>query len=184
MGTYCRYVLDLPAENHHKIYHDQRYGFPVDSDNELFGRLILEINQAGLSWNTILLKENNFREAFDDFSIEKIAQYDERKIAQLMQNSGIIRNNLKIRGVIHNAQFVQSLQQEFGSFKNWLDAQGPLSLKEWTKLFKCHFKFTGGMIIEEFLMSSGYLKGAHSRNCIIFDDVIATDPKWLTYEKN
>lgn len=164
--------------------HDKWFGFPVYSDNELFGRLIFEINQAGLSWNTILLNENNFREAFDDFSIEKIAQYDERKIAQLMQNSGIIKNNLKIRAVIHNAQFIQSIQHEFGSFKYWLDSKEALSLREWTKLFKCHFKFTGEKIIEEFLISTGYLKGANSINCIIFDDVIATNPKWLTHEKN
>jgi DNA-3-methyladenine glycosylase I len=184
MSTYCEFTKDLGDENHHKIYHDELYGFPVESDNELFGRLILEINQAGLSWNTILIKQANFREAYDNYDIQKIAQYDEQKYNALMQNAGIIRNKLKIRAAIYNAQQVILLQEEFGSFKNWLDTQGELTLNAWAKLFKRHFKFTGGLIVEEFLMSTGYLKGAHSINCIIFDKIILSNPKWLEYEKN
>lgn len=183
MSTYCEFTKDLEESNHHKIYHDQMYGFPIEDDNELFGRLILEINQAGLSWNTILLKQDNFRTAYDNFSIKKIAQYDEGKYNELMQNAGIIRNQLKIRAAIYNAQQIITLQEKYGSFKNWLDLQGDISLKDWTKLFKSHFKFTGGLIIEEFLMSTGYIKGAHSINCIIFDSVLVSNPKWLEYEK-
>lgn len=182
MSTYCEFTKDLEASNHHKIYHDSMYGFPIDDDNELFGRLILEINQAGLSWNTILLKQDSFRKAYDNYNIQKIAKYDENKYNTLMQNTGIIRNQLKIKAAIHNAQQIILLQKQHGSFKQWLDEQGNLSLKEWTKCFKQHFKFTGGLIIEEFLMSTGYIKGAHSINCTIFDKVIAKHPKWLTYE--
>jgi DNA-3-methyladenine glycosylase I len=159
------------------------YGFPIHSDNELFGRLILEINQAGLSWNTILLKQDNFRKAYDNYDITVVANYDEDKFNALMQNAGIIRNQLKIKAAIYNAQQIIRLQEQFGSFKNWLDEQGDITLKEWTQRFKKHFKFTGGLIIEEFLMSTGYIKGAHSINCIIFDNVINSNPKWLVYEK-
>lgn len=183
MSIYCEFTKDLDASNHHKVYHDTMYGFPIEDDNELFGRLILEINQAGLSWNTILLKQDNFRVAYSNYTIEEIARYDENKYNSLMLNAGIIRNKLKIRAAIYNAQQILLIQEEFGSFKNWLDFQGDLTLKEWTRLFKKHFKFTGGLIIEEFLMSTGYIEGAHSRNCIIFDEVIASNPKWLEYEK-
>lgn len=184
MSTYCEFTKDLEESNHHKIYHDLMYGFPISDDNELFGRLILEINQAGLSWNTILLKQDSFRKAYDNFDIEKIAQYDEEKYEELMQNAGIIRNQLKITATIYNAQQILILREKYGSFKKWLDFQGDISLKEWTKLFKKHFSFTGGLITEEFLMSTGYLKGAHSINCTIFDSIIKANPKWLTYEKN
>lgn len=184
MSTYCEFTKDLGASNHHKIYHDTMYGFPIHSDNELFGRLILEINQAGLSWNTILLKQDNFRKAYDNYDIYSVANYDLDKFNALMNNPGIIRNQLKIKAAIYNAQEIIRLQERYGSFKNWLDEQGDISLTEWTKCFKKHFKFTGGLIIEEFLMSTGYIKGAHSINCIIFDNVIASNPKWLTHEKN
>jgi DNA-3-methyladenine glycosylase I len=129
------------------------YGFPIHSDNELFGRLILEINQAGLSWNTILLKQDNFRKAYDNYDITVVANYDEDKFNALMQNAGIIRNQLKIKAAIYNAQQIIRLQEQFGSFKNWLDEQGDITLKEWTQRFKKHFKFTGGLIIEEFLIT-------------------------------
>jgi DNA-3-methyladenine glycosylase I len=183
MSTYCEFTKELDASNHHRIYHDTMYGFPILDDNELFGRLILEINQAGLSWNTILVKQENFRKAYSNFSISEIADYDEKKYNELMQNAGIIRNKLKIKAAIFNAQQVLHIQEEFGSFKNWLDDRGNLSLKEWTTLFKKTFKFTGGLIVEEFLLSTGYIKGAHSKNCIIFDKVFASSPKWLEYEK-
>ncbi len=163
--SYCDYVKTLPEGNVHRIYHDHHYGVPIHDDNELFGRLILEINQAGLSWNTILLKQDNFREAFDNFSVEKIAGYDDLKVQELLGNSGIIRNRLKISAVINNAQQVIEIQKEFGSFKNWLDTRGTLSREQWVKLFKKHFKFVGGEIVNEFLMSTNYLPGAHHEGC-------------------
>lgn len=177
--SYCDYCKDLPLDNLHRIYHDKHYGFPIENDNELFGRLILEINQAGLSWDNILKKQTAFREAFDHFDIYKIANYQEKDIERLLGNAKIIRNKLKINAVIYNANQIKTIIQEFGSFKNWLDAQDLNQLNDWVKLFKKHFKFVGNEIVNEFLMSTAYLKGAHSENCIIFDKVIQTNPKWL-----
>ncbi len=167
-SSYCEYVNTLPDGNVHRIYHDTQYGFPIDSDNELFGRLILEINQAGLSWTTILNKQNNFRKAFSDFDIRKIAGYNDQEIARLLSDAGIIRNKLKVNAVIYNASKILEIQEENGSFKNWLDSQPDMGTKEWVKLFKKHFKFTGGEITKEFLMSTGYLPGAHVESCPIF----------------
>ncbi|MFA5575378.1 MAG: DNA-3-methyladenine glycosylase I [Brumimicrobium sp.] len=176
--SYCEFTKDLENNHLDKLYHDKRYGFPVNSDDELFGRLILEINQAGLSWSLILKREDNFRTAFDDFSIEKIAKYDDNKIEELLQNAGIIRNRKKIEAVIYNAQKIIEIQNESGSFKAWLDSYNGFSLKEWTKLFKKKFKFTGTKIVEEFLMSTSYLSGAHDKNCPIHIKILKTKPKW------
>ena len=169
--SYCAYVESLPKDNVHRIYHDTQYGFPISSDDELFGRLILEINQAGLSWTTILNRQENFRRAFSNFSIAEIAAYGENDINRLLADAGIIRNKLKINAVIYNAQKVLDLQKEYGSFKAWLDSQGELELGEWVMLFKKIFKFTGGEITKEFLMSSGYLEGAHIKECPIYEKI-------------
>jgi DNA-3-methyladenine glycosylase I len=163
--SYCQFVKDRPLDDVHRVYHDRHYGTPIDDDDELFGRLILEINQAGLSWETILMKQDNFRAAFDVYSIQKIAMYSQEDIDRLLSNPGIIRNRLKIQAVISNAQAVQQIQKEFGSFKNWLDKNNTLTKEEWVKLFKRHFKFVGGEIVNEFLMSTGYLPGAHHNTC-------------------
>ncbi len=101
--------------NVHKYYHDNEYGFPLNSDNELFARLVLEINQAGLSWDTILKKKENFFDAYDQFDIETVANYNETKIAELLNNAGIIRNRLKVNAAIENAKKILVLQKEFGS---------------------------------------------------------------------
>ena len=170
-NSYCNFVNVLPDNNVHKIYHDTQYGFQIDSDNELFGRLILEINQAGLSWNTILNKQNNLRIAFSYFDIQKIANYNEVDIVRLLSDSGIIRNKLKIESIIFNAQKIVDLQNESHSFYSWLESHYPMELKEWIKLFKKVFKFTGREITKEFLTSTGYLKGAHIESCPIFQKV-------------
>jgi DNA-3-methyladenine glycosylase I len=177
--SYCVFCAGRELNDHHRVYHDQYYGFPIESDNELFGRLILEINQAGLSWDTILRKQQNFREAYDNFSIESIAGFNEKKISELLNNAGIIRNRLKVNAVIHNSQQILHIKEENGSFKQWLDFHHPKSKDEWTKLFKKTFKFVGGEIVNEFLMSTGYLPGAHDENCIIFEKIERLNPKWL-----
>lgn len=169
--SYCDYVQSLPESNVHRVYHDKHYGTPIEDDNLLFGRLILEINQAGLSWDTILKKQENFLVAFDVYAIEKIAKYDENKVAELLNNPGIIRNKLKIAAVIHNAQEILIIQQEFGSFKQWLDSHRGLSKEQWVKLFKKRFKFVGGEIVGEFLMSCGYLEGAHVPSCFRYKEL-------------
>jgi DNA-3-methyladenine glycosylase I len=101
-------------------YHDLEWGVPVHDDRLLFEHLILEGAQAGLSWQTVLNKRENYRAAFDNFEAEKIARYGEKKVAQLLANEGIIRNRLKIRATIQNAQSFLKVQEEFGSFDKYL----------------------------------------------------------------
>lgn len=176
--SYCEAVERMPPDSVHRGYHDTQYGFPLESDDELFGRLILEINQAGLSWTTILKKQDNFREAYSNFSIDAIAAYGEEDRERLLSNAGIIRNKLKVNAAIHNARCVQQLQASHGSFKNWLDAHHPKTREEWVKLFKKTFKFTGGEITNEFLMSTGYLRGAHVEDCPIYPIILDESPAW------
>lgn len=167
--SYCQYAATLPETDLHFQYHRFQYGFPIEDDNELFGRLILEINQAGLSWTTILKKQHHFREAYAGYSIEKVASFGEEEIQQLLQNPGIIRNRLKILAAIHNAHVIRSLQSEFGSFRQWIEHHHPKTREEWTRIFKKTFRFTGGEIVNEFLMSTGYLPGAHTPDCPVYE---------------
>ena len=162
----------------HKAYHDHHYGFPIHNDNELFGRLIMEINQAGLSWETILRKEAAFRKAYHNFNIKKVASYKEADRARLMADAGIIRNRLKINAAIENAASILRLQKEFGSFEKWLELQHPKTKEEWVKLFKNTFRFTGGEIVNEFLTSTGYLPGAHTADCAVYKRALKADPLW------
>lgn len=180
--SYCEAIKNMEAgsrKNLHLRYHDLQYGFPLKEDNEIFGRLILEINQAGLSWETILRKEAAFRSAYDDFDIAKIAAYSEADQARLMADAGIVRNRLKIQAAIHNAQVVVKIQEEHGSFYDWLVGQSPKTLPEWLDVFKRDFTFVGGSILNDFLKSSGFLPDAHERSCPIYEKVIEADPIWL-----
>lgn len=176
--SYCDFVRHKGKGTVHEHYHNNEYGFPLNSDNELFARLILEINQAGLSWETILKKKDNFFKAFDNFDIDKVARYTDKKKEKLLQDAGIIRNRLKIDATIDNAKKIKAIQKEFGSFKNWLDQHHPKTKDEWVKLFKNNFRFTGGEIVNEFLMSTGYLPGAHVETCPVFKTVMKMKPKW------
>lgn len=173
---YCEYVSKIvDKDDVDKLYHDNQYGVPIDDDNELFCRLVMEINQAGLSWRTILTKEKGFREAYNNFDIQKVANYDEEDFSRLMGDARIIRNRLKINAAIYNAQQLLAIQKESGSFKGWIDQEGARlkvlgcweenMKKEWVKLFKKHFKFVGGEIVGEFLMSIGVLTGSHGKEC-------------------
>lgn len=179
--TYCSALANMKEADRvlHQAYHDKQYGFPIEDDDELFGRLILEINQAGLSWTTILKKQDSFRKAYHEFSIKRVAKYGEKDKARLMQDAGIIRNRLKIEAAIHNAQVLLTIQQSHGSFKAWLDNQPSMDRSDWTKLFKKTFRFTGGEIVNEFLMSTGYLPGAHTEDCPIFKQVKKQRPVWM-----
>ena len=179
--SYCSYVRtgSGPFHHLHKNYHDNYYGFPLHDDNELFGRLILEINQAGLSWTIILRKEESFRKAYSNFNIKKVAAYAEKDRERLLADPGIIRNKLKVNAAIENAKAILLIQKEFGSFEKWLKHHQPKSKDEWVKLFKQTFKFTGGEIVNEFLMSIGYLQGAHTKDCKIYKSILKTKPMWL-----
>jgi len=173
--TYCDYIKTLSGEQLalHKEYHDNHYGFPVENDDLLFERLIFEINQAGLSWILILKKQQNFRNAYDNFNIEKVAGYGEKDFNRLLNDKGIIRNRLKINAAIENARIIMRIKEETGSFRKWLDdhAAKTESPESWTKIFKKTFKFTGGEIVNEFLMSTGYIHGAHSADCPIYSKI-------------
>ena len=179
--SYCSAIDNMSAEKKaiHKAYHDDHYGFPIHDDNELFCRLIMEINQAGLSWETILKKEMTFRKAYHNFNIKKVAAYTEADRERLMADAGIIRNRLKINAAIENAKTILELQKEHGSFEKWLDAHHPKTKDEWVKLFKKTFRFTGGEIVNEFLMSIGHLPGAHDENCSVYKKVAKAKPLWM-----
>lgn len=177
--TYCEYCAAHPEDSFNVIYHDTEYGFPIEDDNLLFGRLVLEINQAGLSWITILKKAENFRRAYDGFDIQTVANYGESDRARLLSDAGIIRNKLKVNAAILNAGRILEIQSEFGSFKTWLDEHHPRDKSEWVRLFRKNFKFVGGEIVGEFLMSTGYLPGAHDEDCPLFAQVAERKPAWM-----
>jgi len=176
MPTYCDIA---PGHPWHGPYHDREYGFPIRNDRLLFERLVLEINQAGLSWLTILKKRAAFRRAYDRFDLEAVAAYGARDRRRLLADAGIIRNRLKIDAAIANAQRILELRDSHGSFHRWLRAHHPRPKVEWVKLFKQTFRFTGGEIVGEFLLSTGFLPGAHSPTCPVYATVVARQPAWL-----
>jgi DNA-3-methyladenine glycosylase I len=192
LSGYCDVA---PGHEWHGPYHESEYGFPLTGDAELFERLVLEINQAGLSWLTILKKRESFRRAFSAFDPERVARYGAREKRRLMADAGIIRNQLKIEATIANARMVLELRKSHGSFAKWLDAhvfmgaeppgqrstvnlQRLRTREEWVKLFKQTFRFTGGEIVGEFLLSTGYLPGAHRESCPVYPRILKRKPAW------
>ena len=166
-----------------KAYHDNRWCKPEHDDRELFAMLILEGAQAGLSWSTIINREDNYRRAFDGFDPGVVASYDDQKIEELMHDEGIIRNRLKIMSVITNAQKFLDIQQEFGSFDNYIwsytdgqvidhhlqkledmPATSELSEKISKDLKKRGFKFVGPTIIYSYLQGIGIIND-HLDSC-------------------
>ncbi len=179
MTSYCEYLQEHPEDTLNKLYHDREYGFPLDEDAALLERLTLEIAQAGLSWTLILKRKEGFHQAFEGFDVDTVASYGEQDVVRLLADGRIIRNRLKVNAVIENAKRIQSLRGEHGSFKGWLDAHHPLSLEEWTKLFKKTFVFTGGEIVKEFLRSTGYLPDAHDPDCPVYRQIARRKPAWM-----
>lgn len=170
-------------------YHDNEWGVPVKDDQLLFEYLILEGAQAGLSWRTILERRNNYREAFDNFDYNKIALYSEEKILELLQNKGIIRNKLKIRSTVTNAQAFIRIQQEFESFSKYLwgfvgdkpiqnNFKNPIDVPAQTELSKAiskdlkkrGFKFVGPTIIYAFMQAVG-LVNDHTVECFRYSEL-------------
>ena len=175
MSHYC----DIAPDHYlHGPYHDKEYGFPVLEDSVLFERLILEINQAGLSWLTILKKRKTINEAYNKFNIDEVASYEEVDMKRLLSDPGVIRNRLKISAAIYNAKQIKIIQNKHNSFLNWLYIHHPKTKNEWVNIFKDTFHFTGGEITNEFLMSIGFLPGAHQKNCPIFDVIYKLNPAW------
>jgi DNA-3-methyladenine glycosylase I len=174
MTSYCAFAPDHPV---HANYHDNEYGFPVTDEAVLFERLALEIFQAGLSWGIVLKKRAGTFVAFDGFQVDKVAAYGERDVERLLEDVRIIRNKIKVASIINNAQRLQSMRPD-GGFIAWLGHHHPLSRKEWTKLFKKTFRFTGGEIVNEFLMSVGYLPTPHDQTCPVYSKIVALNPPW------
>jgi len=174
-AAYCR---SAPGDPIHGRYHDTEYGFPTDEESVLFERLMLEINQAGLSWATILRKRAAFRAAFADFAVDRVAAFGPAEFDRLLGDPGIIRNRLKIEAATGNARRLQALRQSHGSFAGWLEAHHPCSAEDWTKLFRRTFRLTGGQIVREFLMSVGYLPGAHEPDCPVYARILELSPPW------
>lgn len=177
-NTYCRSVANKDESDVNRIYHDTVHGFPLEDDNALFGHLVLEINQAGTSWTMVLNKQSNFYKAYNGFDIKTVAAYADHDRSRLLNDTGIIRNKLKVNAVIANAQKIMTLKATHGSFKNWLDFHHPKTKEEWTKLFKKTFSYTGGEITKQFLISTSYLEGAHEQACPIYKDLMQSKPKW------
>lgn len=176
MSGYCRIAPGHPV---HHDYHATEYGFPQRDETALFERLCLEIMQAGLSWELVLKRRTGMRAAFSGFAVDAVAAYGEADRARLLADPAIIRNRLKVDAIIENARRVQALRASHGGFAAWLDAHHPLEKPAWVKLFKTSFKFTGGEIVGEFLMSLGYLPGAHGPDCPVAGQIAALSPPWM-----
>ncbi len=176
MTHYCDVAPGHPL---HGPYHDREYGFPVTDESILFERFVLEINQAGLSWELMLKKRANFHAAYQGYDLDRVAAYGARERARLLADAGIIRNRLKVDAVIENARRVRALRASHGGFAAWIAAQHPLTKADWVRLFKKTFKFTGGEITGEFLMSIGYLPGAHRPDCPVGAKIAARGPAWM-----
>lgn len=177
MYGYCRAA---PGDPLHGPYHDSEYGFPLRGDAELLERLALEIAQAGLSWATILRKREAFHRAFEAFDPEVVALYGARERRRLLSDAGIVRNRRKVDAVIHNARVVLGLRGAHGSFDGWLAAHHPRPKDEWVTLFRSTFRFTGGEIVNEFLVSTGWLAGAHAPSCPVSRKIAKARPPWMT----
>ena len=187
MKTRCDWCEDTFDE--YVRYHDEEWGVPVHDDKTQFEFLVLESAQAGLSWSTILKKREGYREEFADFDVEKVARFDEQKIQSMLQNPGIVRNELKIRSAINNAQKFIDIQEEFGSFNTyiWSFVDGKPIINHWEKmgdvpattkesdtlskdLKKRGFKFVGSTIMYAHMQAVGMVND-HLVSCFRYKEV-------------
>ena len=182
----CAWCIGDPL---YETYHDEEWGKPIFDDNKLFEFLILETFQAGLSWVTVLRKRENFRKAFDGFDYKKVANYDQKKIDSLLQDAGIIRNKLKIHATVSNAKAFMKVQDEFGSFSNYiwgfvdgkpiknkfksikdLPANTPLSDTISKDLKSRGFKFVGTTVVYAHMQATGMVND-HETGCFRYNEV-------------
>lgn len=182
----CRWLTKDPD---YIFYHDKEWGVPIRDDRRHFEKLILETFQAGLNWLTILKKRENFRKAFDDFDFDKVAEYDEEKIQSLLTDSGIIRNEKKIRAAVNNAKAFQKIREEFGTFNeyiwNFVDGKPkdgkrysrrnvpiftPLSNRIAKDLKNRGFSFVGKTMMYAYMQSAGLIND-HVLSCFRHDEV-------------
>lgn len=176
MSWYCRVAPGHPV---HQAYHDREYGFPVADEAVLFERLSLEIFQAGLSWEIVLKKRAALNHAFASFNVDQVAAFGAADVVRLLDDAAIIRNRRKIEAVIANAAQIQVLRSRAGGFARWLDAHHPRRHDDWLRLFRETFRFMGGEVVREFLLSTGYLPGAHASDCPIQAAIVRAAPPWL-----
>ena len=177
MTHYCDIAPGHPV---HGPYHDREYGFPVEDESLLFERLVLEINQAGLNWELILRKRENFRAAYSGFNVDRVAAFGAADRQRLLADAGIVRNRLKVNAAIHNAGVIRQMRDSHGGFAAWLRAHHPRDRDAWVKLFRKTFRFTGGEITGEFLASIGYLPSPHRPDCPVQARILALNPPWLS----
>jgi DNA-3-methyladenine glycosylase I len=175
MSSYCIFAAGHPVHGH---YHDTEHGFPSRDEAVLFERLCLEIMQAGLSWDIVLKRRASMRAAFHGFDVDRVAAFGPEDVNRLLSDPGIIRNRLKVEAIILNAMTVQALRGSHGGVADWLDAHHPLDKACWVKLFRRTVRFTGGEIVGEFLMSLGWLPGAHSPECLVHQRILPLRPPW------
>jgi DNA-3-methyladenine glycosylase I len=183
----CEWCLKTPQEMH---YHDTEWGVPLHDDRKLFEFMVLDAFQAGLSWRTVLLKRENFRDAFDNFDANKIIQYDENKFNELMNNAGIVRNKQKINSAIINAGKFLELQAKFGSFDSfiWKFTDGKTIVNSWKsinevppkteisdkmskELIQLGFKFVGSTICYAFMQAAGMFND-HIVDCYRYEEIV------------
>ena len=179
MTSYCDFAI---GNEIHGPYHDREYGFPVRDERRLFERLLLEINQAGLNWELMLKKREGFRLAYDGFDVDLVAGYGDADRARLLADPRIIRNRLKVNAAIVNARVIRAMRDSHSGFADWLQAHHPLRKEDWVKLFRKTFRFTGGEITGEFLMSIGYLPSPHREDCPVYAEIARLDPPWMEVE--
>lgn len=176
MSWYCDFA---PGDPVHGPYHDEEYGFPVEDERALFERLVLEINQAGLNWALILKKREGLRAAYSGFDVDAVAAYGEADRARLLADPAIVRNRLKVNAAIENARVIRAMRASHGGFAQWLRTHHPLDKEGWVRLFRKNFRFTGGEITGEFLMSIGYLTSPHRPDCPVYRKIARLNPPWM-----
>lgn len=172
---YCRLAPGHPV---HGPYHDLEYGFPVEDDDLLFERLVLEISQAGLSWETILKKREGYRRRFASFRIPVVAAFGAAEVESILLDPSVVRNRKKVEAAVENGRRLLRIAREEGSFAAWLDRRRPMPLPDWVRLFRATFVFTGPEVVREFLVSTGHLPGAHGPGCPAYGKVLALSPPW------
>lgn len=177
MSAYCD---TAPGHPLHGPYHDLEYGVPARDDAVLLERLAMEIMQAGLSWELVLRRREGMREAFGGFAPEVVAAYGAADVERLVADPRIIRNRRKVEAIVHDAGVMIDLAGAHGGFAGWLDAMHPLDHPGWVRLFRRTFRFTGPEVTGEFLMSLGYLPGAHREDCPAHARIAAMRPPWMT----
>ena len=175
MSWYCDVAPGHPL---HGPYHDREYGVPNGHEEALLERLALEIMQAGLSWELMLKKRPAFVAAFEGFDVDRVSSFGPRRIERLMQDAGIVRNRRKIEAIVENARRIEAMRSSHGGFAAWLAIHHPRRKTDWVKLFKATFRFTGGEVTGEFLISLGYLPGAHRPDCPAWAAQLERNPPW------